>query len=117
MSSQERPHTRRQRDCVSDRIVQRPAVVGQIEVLDAEATSILELVEPIDEVCEVDVAAFVGMHLNVADSRLAQLHVVGVCQQLGRVLTPARDGGSGANTTWTTPNPRRTRDILHYLRR
>ena len=71
------------------RVGERPAQLGQVEVLDAEPAPVVELVEPPDHGSEVhNAGGIVDVDLRRARTALAQLHVIGVCQQLERVAAP-----------------------------
>src|SRR5450631_2427624 len=73
-------------------IVEGPAVLRQVEVLDRESPPVVEGVEPGQDRGEVHgPARVVDMELGRPGSPLAKLHVVGVLQQLDRVTTPVGD--------------------------
>ena len=80
----------RERDRVADRVVEGPAVVGQVEVLDADPAGVVEPLELGEHGGEVDVTTLVGVELRTALRGLAQLHVVGVAQQRDGIAAPGR---------------------------
>ena len=64
----ERADVRRERGAVADGVVEGPAHVGEVEVLDADRALVVEPVELGEHRGEVDVAAVVGVALRVDPS-------------------------------------------------
>ncbi len=71
------------------RVVESPAVVGQVEVLDAELASVVEPIQPAEQLGEVDdTGRIVDVQLRVPGLALAELHVVGELEQLVGIAAP-----------------------------
>ena len=73
-------------------VFERPAVLWEVEVLDAELAAVVELNQAGEDRGEVDsTRRVIDVHLGVAPLALAELHVVGEREQLARITAPVGD--------------------------
>jgi hypothetical protein len=76
---------------MADGVVERPPVVGEVEVLDTEEPAVVEPLELAQHRGEVHVPALVGVQLRAPLRGLPELHMIGEVQEAHRVLAPRRD--------------------------